>query len=82
MLLRECATGAVTRWQPCAACGHAQRWRLRDRHRQWPVIRRALPSLVTGGLSIPEDRRYRLRLPPGAAVFGHAIVGARPALAP
>jgi predicted Rossmann fold flavoprotein len=81
MLLRECAAGEVTRWQPCrvhevrhGAAGYAL-----DTD-QGAVAARAV-VVATGGLSIPKigasDFGYRL-----ARQFGHRIVETRPALVP
>jgi hypothetical protein len=80
MLLRECAQGQVTRWQPCVVreVRAATEFELDTDH--GPV---RAPSLVvaTGGLSIPKigasDFGYRL-----ARQFGHRIVETRPALVP
>jgi predicted Rossmann fold flavoprotein len=82
MLLRECAQGGVTRWQPCAV--HAVRhtgasgFEL-DSDRG--TVRAARLVVATGGLSIPKvgasDFGYRL-----ARQFDHTIVDTRPALVP
>ncbi|MDE2297819.1 MAG: NAD(P)/FAD-dependent oxidoreductase [Burkholderiales bacterium] len=81
MLLRECAQGQVTRWQPCAV--HA----VRGAHAGFEldtdrgVVRAAQLVIASGGLSIPKigatDFGYRI-----ARQFGHAIVPTRPALVP
>ena len=81
MLLRECAQGQVTRWQPCAV--HAVRgvdagFAL-DTDRG--VVHAAQLVIATGGLSIPKigatDFGYRI-----ARQFGHTIQETRPALVP
>ena len=81
LLLRECAAGQVTHWQPCAvqavqhAGGHFQLETARG-----PVSATQL-VVATGGLSIPKigatDFGYRL-----ARQFGHHIIDTRPALVP
>ena len=69
MLLAECAAGGVTRWQPCAVHGGApRRRRLRARHRRAARSRRARLVDRHRRPVDPEDRRQRLRLPPGAPV--------------
>ena len=81
MLLRECAAGAVTRWQPCTV--HAVRvagggFEL-DTDRG--TVESANVVVATGGLSIPKigasDFGYRL-----ARQFGHRLIETRPALVP
>ncbi len=84
MLLRECETGGVARWQPCnlvslhhsAAASHAYN-ALTD---QGEVQAQAV-VVATGGLSIPKigasDLGYRL-----ARQFGLRVVTPRPALVP
>ena len=81
MLLRECESGGVTRWQPCSvsAVRHAAAgFELDTSHGTV-----AAPRLViaTGGLSIPKigasDFGYRV-----ARQFGHRLVDTRPALVP
>ena len=81
MLLRECAAGAVTRWQPCRV--HAVRnggsgYEIdTERGALWT----ASVVVASGGMSIPKigasDFGYRL-----ARQFGHALVEPRPALVP
>ncbi len=81
MLLDECATGDVQRWQPCSVdrvvleAGEFRLATLRG-----PVTAKRL-VVATGGLSIPKvgasDWGYAL-----ARQFGHAIVETRPALVP
>ena len=81
MLLRECAQGGVTHWQPCAvhAVRHGDVGFELDTDRG--TVRAARLVVSTGGLSIPKigasDFGYRL-----ARQFGHAIVETRPALVP
>jgi len=81
MLLRECAQGGVTHWQPCAvhAVRHGDVGFELDTDRG--TVRAARLVVATGGLSIPKigasDFGYRL-----ARQFGHAIVETRPALVP
>jgi len=81
MLLRECDSGGVTRWQPCsvAQVSHsASGFELAtDRG---PVCSHRL-VIATGGLSIPKigatDFGYRI-----ARQFGHKVVETRPGLVP
>lgn len=87
MLLKECDTGQVTRWQPCgvrdvrpapdAAAGHPRFELDTDRG---PVGAHQV-VVATGGLSIPKigatDFGQRL-----AERLGHRIVPLRPALVP
>ena len=81
LLLRECAAGHVTRWQPCAV--HAVRKEptgfALDTDRGSASAARLV--IATGGLSIPKigasDFGYRL-----ARQFGHRINETRPALVP
>jgi hypothetical protein len=81
LLLRECAAGGVTRWQPCGvrAVRHGAAGYELDTD-QGVVQSRALVT-ATGGLSIPKigatDFGYRL-----ARQFGLKIVEPRPALVP
>ena len=81
MLLRECAQGSVTRWQPCAvqAVRHGDGGFELDTDRGTVGAKQLV--VATGGLSIPKigatDFGYRL-----ARQFGHAIVETRPALVP
>ena len=85
MLLAECATGHVERWQPCkvrdvAFDADAGPVRYRIDTERGPV-RAAHVVVATGGLSIPQigasDFGYRL-----AAQFGLRMVAPRPALVP
>ena len=81
MLLRECAQGSVTRWQPCGV----QAVRQTDAGFELDTDRSTVSAkqlvIATGGLSIPKigatDFGYRL-----ARQFDHAIVETRPALVP
>ena len=81
MLLRECAQGSVTHWQPCSV--HTVRGSdagfVLDTDRG--TVRGARLVVATGGLSIPKigasDFGYRL-----ARQFGHHINETRPALVP
>lgn len=81
LLLRECAAGGVTRWQPCGvqAVRHGAAGYELDTD-QGQVACRAL-VIATGGLSIPKigatDFGYRI-----ARQFGLQIVATRPALVP
>ncbi len=81
LLLRECAAGGVTRWQPCGvqAVRHGAAGYELDTD-QGVVQSRAL-VIATGGLSIPKigatDFGYRV-----ARQFGLKIVEPRPALVP
>jgi predicted flavoprotein YhiN len=81
LLLRECAQGQVTHWQPCGvqAVRHGAAGYELDTD-QGPVQSRAL-VVATGGLSIPKigatDFGYRI-----ARQFGHKIIETRPALVP
>ena len=81
MLLAECDSGAVQRWQPCAVAA------LRSSDAGFEIdtdrgtVQAAQLVAATGGLSIPKigatDFGYRL-----ARQFGHKIVEPRPALVP
>jgi predicted Rossmann fold flavoprotein len=81
MLLRECAAGAVTHWQPCAvtSIGASQAGYQLQTDRGPVDARRVV--IATGGLSIPKigatDFGYRI-----ARQFGIRIVEPRPALVP
>lgn len=81
VLLRECAAGAVERWQPCALheVRHGSGGFEVDTDRG--TVRTPQLVVATGGLSIPKigatDLGYRL-----ARRFGHAVVDTRPALVP
>ncbi len=85
LLLRECAQGGVTRWQPCAvqavrpcALGHGQGFEL-DTARGSVAAGQLV--VASGGLSIPKigASDWGLRL---ARQFGHGVVEPRPALVP
>jgi predicted Rossmann fold flavoprotein len=81
MLVTECASGSVQRWQPCAVTAVRQGAGGFEVDTDRGAV--AAPQLVvaTGGLSIPKigasDFGYRL-----ARQFGHSIVGTRAALVP
>jgi predicted Rossmann fold flavoprotein len=81
MLLLECASGGVERWQPCrvTAVHHGTRGFELDTDRG--AVSAAQLVVATGGLSIPKigasDFGYRI-----ARQFGHAIVETRPGLVP
>ena len=81
MLLAECASGGVQRWQPCRVDSvrhDAGTFELATS--RGPVVARRL-VVATGGLSIPKigasDWGYAL-----ARQFGHGIVATRAALVP
>ena len=81
MLVTECASGSVQRWQPCAVTAVRQGAGGFEVDTDRGAV--AAPQLVvaTGGLSIPKigasDFGYRL-----ARQFGHSIVETRAALVP
>lgn len=81
MLLRECGSGGVTRWQPCSvdAVRHGANGYTLDTTRG--PVRTARLVVATGGLSIPKigatDFGHRL-----ARQFGHKTTDTRPALVP
>ncbi|MBX3586779.1 MAG: NAD(P)/FAD-dependent oxidoreductase [Ramlibacter sp.] len=81
MLLRECAAGGVTHWQPCGvkAVRHGAQGYELDTPRG--TVRAASLVVATGGLSIPKigatDFGYRI-----ASQFGLRLVEPRPALVP
>ena len=81
MLLKECAAGGVTHWQPCAVntVRHGDAGFELDTDRG--TLRAAQLVVASGGLSIPKigasDFGHRL-----ARQFGHRIVEPRPALVP
>jgi predicted Rossmann fold flavoprotein len=81
MLLAECATGRVDRWQPCAvkALRHGDAGFELDTDRG--TVRASQLVVASGGLSIPKigasDFGHRL-----ARQFGHRVVEPRPALVP
>ena len=82
LLLAECASGGVQRWQPCsvAAVQHRPDTGFTLDTDRGPV---AAPQLVvaTGGLPVPQigASDFGLRL---AKQFGHGLVDTRPALVP
>ncbi|OYT99087.1 MAG: aminoacetone oxidase family FAD-binding enzyme [Burkholderiales bacterium PBB1] len=81
MLLRECETGAVTRWQPCAVHTVVHDANGFEISTDRGTVRSARLIVATGGLSIPKigatDFGHRL-----ARQFGHKVVETRPALVP
>ncbi|MGH8797248.1 MAG: NAD(P)/FAD-dependent oxidoreductase [Caldimonas sp.] len=81
MLLRECATGGVLHWQPCAVQAVRESATAFELDTDRATVRSAQLIVATGGLSIPKigasDFGYRL-----ARRFGHRIVETRPALVP
>ncbi|MBY0468493.1 MAG: NAD(P)/FAD-dependent oxidoreductase [Burkholderiaceae bacterium] len=81
MLLRECETGAVTRWQPCAVHAVAHGAGGFEVATDRGTVRSTRLIVATGGLSIPKigatDFGHRL-----ARQFGHRVVETRPALVP
>jgi predicted Rossmann fold flavoprotein len=78
MLLRECETGGVTRWQPCSVNAVSEGFVLDTSH---GTVRTRSVVIATGGLSIPKigatDFGYRI-----AKQFGHKLIETRPALVP
>ena len=89
MLLNECATGGVTRWQPCSVknivfSGSSQEeissYSYEINSDRGPIQTHAI-VVATGGLSIPKigatDYGYRI-----ARQFGLRVVEPRPALVP
>jgi predicted Rossmann fold flavoprotein len=81
MLLRECESGGVTRWQPCAVGEVTHGAGGFEIGTDRGLVRAARLVVATGGLSIPKigatDFGYRL-----ARQFGHKIIETRPALVP
>jgi len=81
MLLRECAAGGVTHWQPCAVHRLQQASDGFELETDRGLVRARSVVIATGGLSIPKigasDFGYRI-----ARQFGHRIVETRPALVP
>ena len=81
MLLRECESGSVECWQPCAVHEVRASGKGFEVATDRSVVRAAQVVVATGGLSIPKigatDFGYRL-----ARQFGHRIVSTRPALVP
>jgi predicted Rossmann fold flavoprotein len=89
MLLRECDTGGVTRWQPCAvkeikffdAGAYDASVGSYEIESNQGVIKTRAVVVATGGLSIPKigatDFGYRV-----AQQFGLRMVAPRPALVP
>ena len=81
MLLRECAQGGVTRWQPCSVQAVRQSADDFELDTDRGVVSARQLVIATGGLSIPKigatDFGYRV-----ARQFGHKVVDTRPALVP
>ena len=81
MLLAECASGSVERWQPCTVATVTQDSGGFLLGSSRGEVRTARLVVATGGLSIPKigasDWGYAL-----ARQFGHGIVETRPALVP
>jgi predicted Rossmann fold flavoprotein len=81
MLLRECAAGGVTHWQPCSVREVRQADDGFELDTDRGTQRARAVVIATGGLSIPKigasDFGYRI-----ARQFGHRIVETRPALVP
>jgi predicted Rossmann fold flavoprotein len=84
MLLAECESGGVERWQPCGLEGirkAAESPNGYEIETSRGTVRCRNLVIATGGLSIPKigatDFGYRV-----AKQFGHAIVPQRPALVP
>ena len=81
MLLRECDSGGVTRWQPCGVHAVRQGEPGFEIDTDRGLARGRQLVIATGGLSIPKigatDFGYRL-----ARQFGHSIRETRPALVP
>ena len=81
MLLRECETGGVTRWQGCAVNAVRSTEPGFELDTDRGVVRASRLVVATGGLSIPKigasDFGYRL-----ARQFGHKLIETRPALVP
>ena len=81
LLLSECQTGGVERWQPCAVAEVRQVEGGFELDTDRGSVRGRQLVVATGGLSIPKigatDLGYRL-----ARQFGHKIVEPRPALVP
>jgi predicted Rossmann fold flavoprotein len=89
MLLAECETGGVTRWQPCtvnsvrflASSPHGTSVDSYEINSDRGVVRALAVVIATGGLSIPKigatDFGYRV-----ARQFGLNLVTPRPALVP
>ena len=81
MLLQECQSGGVERWQPCAVhevAANTDGYTLRTARGE---VRTHQLVVATGGLPVPKigATDFGLRL---AQQFGHAVVDPRPALVP
>ena len=81
-VLRECAAGGVTRWQPATVQAVRRLPQSFEIDTDRGAVRSARLVVATGGLLDPEDRRQRLGLGRLARQFGLAIVEPRPALVP
>ncbi|WP_422015110.1 NAD(P)/FAD-dependent oxidoreductase [Roseateles sp.] len=82
MLVAECETGGVTRWQPCTVADvRALPEGGFELDTSQGAVRTPRVVVATGGLPVPKigASDWGLRL---AARFGHAIVEPRPALVP
>ena len=81
MLLRECATGGVERWQPCPVSAVRDAGDAFEIDTDRGTVHARQLVVATGGLSIPSigasDFGYRI-----ARQYGHRIVEPRPALVP
>ncbi len=81
MLLAECASGGVERWQPCAVQSVAHGAGGFHLATARGLVEAARLVVATGGLSIPKigasDWGYAV-----ARQFGHAVIETRPALVP
>ena len=81
MLLRECETGGVTRWQPCRVAAVRQATGGFELDTDAGTVRASRLVIASGGLSIPKigasDFGYRI-----ASQFGHALVETGAALVP
>ena len=81
MLLRECESGGVTRWQPCGVNAVRQVADGFELDTDRGTVRGAQLVIATGGLSIPKigatDFGYRI-----ARQFGHTLQETRAALVP
>jgi predicted Rossmann fold flavoprotein len=81
MLLDECETGGVQRWQPCKVKGLRSCAAGFELDTERGTVEAARVVVASGGLSIPKigasDFGYRI-----ARQFGHTIIETRPALVP
>ncbi len=81
MLLRECAQGKVTRWQPCSVQAVRQVAKGFELDTQQGIVHSAQVVIASGGLPIPRigASDFGLRI---AKQFDVAIIPTRPALVP